>query len=278
VSDDDSAILLDHVRRRNLLVDIDTTVPQSARVWNYWLGGKDNYPVDWAAGNAFARLYPSIGEDARASRRYLTRAVRYLAGQAGVRQFLDIGAGLPTVDNTHEVAQRVALQCRVVYVDNDPLVLAHARALLTSSPEGTTDYVDADIHDPAAILRGAAMFLDLTRPTALILMGILGHVADFEEARSIVRTLLEGLPSGSYLAHCDGANTNKVYNEAARIYNESSGGVPYILRSPEQLARFHDGLHLVEPGVVMSTRWRPDPRPHGEPAMVNQYGGVARKP
>jgi hypothetical protein len=256
---------------------IDTTVPQSARVWNYWLGGKDNYPVDRAVGDAFAKLYPSIGEEARAARHFLARAVRYLAGKAGIRQFLDIGTGLPTVDNTHEIAQRVAPQSRIVYVDNDPLVLAHARALLTSTPEGVTDYIDADLHDPAAILREASRVLDFTQPTALMLMGILGHVADFNEARSIVRKLLAALPAGSYLTHYDGADTNEVYNEATRIYNEVSGGVPYILRSPEQLARLYDGLQLVEPGVVMCTRWRPDPSPF-EPATVNQYGGVGRKP
>jgi hypothetical protein len=256
---------------------IDTTAPQSARIWNYWLGGKDNYPVDREAGDAFAKLFPGIGDEARAARYYLARTVRYLAGEAGIRQFLDVGTGLPNVDNTHEIAQRVAPESRVVYVDNDPLVLAHARALLTSTAEGATHYIDADIHDPEAILRAASQFLDFTRPTALILMGILGHVADFDEARSIVRTLMGALPSGSYLAHDDSTNTNQVYNEATRMYNEESGGVPYILRSPEQLARLYDGLELVEPGVVMCTQWRPDPGPFGEPPIVNQYGGVGRK-
>jgi hypothetical protein len=251
-------------------------VPQSARIWNYWLGGKDNYPVDREAGDAFAELFPGIGDEARATRHYLARTVRYLAGEAGVRQFLDIGTGLPNVDNTHQIAQRVAPECRVVYADNDPLVLAHARALLSSTPEGATHYIDADVHDPETVLHGASQILDFSRPTALILMGILGHVADFDEARSIVRRLMSALPRGSYLAHYDSSNTNDVYNEATRMYNEGSGGIPYILRSPEQLADLYDGLELVEPGVVMCTRWRPDPSPF-ELATVNQYGGVGRK-
>jgi S-adenosyl methyltransferase len=157
-------------------------------------------------------------------------------------------------------------------------VLAHGRALLTSNPEGAAHYIEADLHDPEEILRKAAELLDLTKPTALMLMGILGHVADFDEARSIVRKLMDGLPSGSYLVHYDSTNTDEVFNEATRIYNEESGGVPYILRSPEQLTRLYDGLQLVEPGVVMCTRWRPDPSQVGEPATVTQYGGVGRKP
>jgi hypothetical protein len=178
-------------------VKINTAVPQSARIWNYWLGGKDNYPVDRAAGDQYREAFPEIVDVARASRQFLTRAVRYLAGEAGIRQFLDVGTGLPTADNTHEVAQRVAPQSRVVYVDNDPLVLAHARALLTSTPQGATSYIDADLHEPDKILQGAAETLDFTRPVALMLMGILGHVTDYDEARSIVRRLLDALPSGS---------------------------------------------------------------------------------
>ncbi len=163
--------------------EIDTSVPHSARVWNYWLGGKDHYPVDRAAGEQFREVFPEIVNAARASRQFLTRAVRYLAGEAGIRQFLDIGTGLPTADNTHEVAQRAAPACRIVYVDNDPLVLTHARALLTSTPEGATDYVDADLREPGKIVEGAARTLDFTQPVALMLMGILGHAADDDEAR-----------------------------------------------------------------------------------------------
>jgi O-methyltransferase involved in polyketide biosynthesis len=259
---------------------IDTTVPHSARVWNYWLGGTDNYPVDRAAGDQFREVFPGVVEVARASRGFLTRAVRYLAGEAGVRQFLDVGAGLPTVDNTHEVAQRVAPDSRIVYVDNDPLVLAHARTLLTSTPEGKTAYVDADLRQPDEVLEGAARTLDLGRPVALMLMGILGHVGDYEEARSIVRRLLDALPSGSYLALDDGTDVvDKAGVEAQERYNQS-GAVPYHPRSPQQIAGFFEGLELVEPGVVSCPRWRPDPAEAGAglPAEVDAFGGVGRKP
>jgi hypothetical protein len=252
---------------------IDTTVPHSARIWNYWLGGKDNYAVDRTAGDQYREIFPGIADVARTSRGFLTRAVRYLAGEAGIRQFLDIGTGLPTADNTHEVAQRVAPESRIVYVDNDPLVLAHARALLTSRPEGATEYLDADLRDPAAILDAAADLLDLKRPIALMLMGIMGHFTD-EEAYPIVSRLLSGLPSGSYFALYDGANTNEAFNDAQRGYNES-GAVPYYLRSPEQFARFFEGLELVEPGVVPVPHWRPDPG--AAPVEIYSYCGVGRK-
>ncbi len=254
---------------------IDTTVPHSARIWNYWLGGKDNYAVDRAAGGQYAEVFPGIVDVARTSRAFLTRAVRYLAGEAGIRQFLDIGTGLPTLDNTHEVAQRVAPESRIVYVDNDPLVLAHARALLTSTREGACDYIDADLRDPAAILDAAAGQLDFTRPIALMLMGIMGHFTD-EEAYPIVSRLLDGLPSGSYFALNDGVDLNEAFNQAQRGYNQS-GAVPYHLRSPEQIARFFEGLELVEPGVVPVPRWRPDPDEAGTPAEDLAYGGVGRK-
>ncbi len=253
---------------------IDTTVPHSARIWNYWLGGKDNYAVDRVAGDQYREIFPGIAVVARTSRAFLTRAVRYLAGEAGIRQFLDIGTGLPTADNTHEVAQRVAPESQIVYVDNDPLVLAHARALLTSSPEGATEYLDADLRDPAAILDTAADLLDFKRPIALMLMGIMGHFTD-EEAYPIVSRLLAGLPSGSYFALYDGADTNEAFNEAQRGYNES-GAVPYYLRSPEQFARFFEGLELVEPGVVSVPNWRPDP--DAAPVEIYSYCGVGHKP
>jgi S-adenosyl methyltransferase len=261
-------------------LEINTSVPQSARIWNYWLGGKDYYPVDQAAGDQYREVFPGIVDIARASRQFLTRAVRYLASQAQVRQFLDIGTGLPTADNTHQVAQRVAPEARIVYVDNDPLVLVHARALLTSTPEGATDYIDADLRDPDKILAAAAATLDFTRPVALMLMGILGHVADYDEARSIVGRLLGGLPSGSYLTLNDGTNViSKAFEQAQEGYNQS-GAVPYILRSPGQIAGFFDGLELVEPGVVSCPRWRPDPAdPNGGlPVEVDAFGGVGRKP
>jgi hypothetical protein len=253
---------------------IDTTVPHSARIWNYWLGGKDNYAVDREAGDQYRDIFSGIAVVARTSRAFLTRAVRYLAGEAGIRQFLDIGTGLPTADNTHEVAQRVARESRIVYVDNDPLVLAHARALLTSAPEGSTEYLDADIRNPEAILEQARTLLDFSRPVALMLMGIMGHFTD-EEAYPIVRRLLAGLPPGSYFALYDGANTNAAFKAAQQGYNDS-GAVPYYLRSPEQFARFFEGLELVEPGVVPVPHWHPDP--DAEPVEIYSYCGVARKP
>ena len=256
---------------------IDVTVPHSARIWNYWLGGKDNYPVDRAAGDRLRETFPGMVDLARADRHFLARAVRYLADEAGVRQFLDIGTGLPTLDNTHEVAQRVDPQCRIVYVDNDPLVLAHARALLTSSPEGATDYVDADMHDPDTIIKAAGRTLDFGTPIALMLLGVMGHIRDDSDARSIVDRLMAALPSGSHLVIAQGTDTNESLVEAQRQYNES-GAAPYHLRSPERVARLFDGFELVEPGVVPVPQWRPDPSPFGHSSHVYAFGGVGRKP
>jgi S-adenosyl methyltransferase len=255
---------------------VDTSIPQTARIWNYWLGGKDNFAVDRQVGDEIREAFPEIVQNARLSRAFLVRAVRYLAGEIGVRQFLDIGTGLPTADNTHQVAQSVAPESRIVYVDNDPLVLVHARALLTSSPEGVTNYVDADLRDPDTILREAAQTLDLTRPVALMLMGILGHISDDDQALSIVRRLMDGLPSGSYLASYDGTDTSPEVVRAAEIWNQSANPT-YHLRSPERLARRFEGLELVEPGVVSVTLWRPDPGSE-PPKEIDQYGGVGRKP
>lgn len=256
---------------------VDVTVPHSARVWNYWLGGKDHFAADRELGDKVTQFFPDIVEIARTSRQFLVRAVTFLAGEKGIRQFLDIGTGLPTANNTHEVAQRIAPQSRVVYVDNDPLVLVHARALLTSSPDGATDYIDADVHDPENILAAATKTLDFSQPVALVMLGILGNVVDYDEARSIVRRLVDAVPSGSYLVLNDGTNViNKAArDEATRMSIEA--GSPYIARSPEQIAGYFEGLELVEPGVVSSSRWRPDP---GEelPAEVDQFGGIARKP
>jgi hypothetical protein len=181
---------------------VDATVPHSARIWNYWLGGRDNYEVDRLAGDQFREAFPAIVDNARAFRQFLHRGIQYLTAEAGMRQFLDIGTGLPTASNTHEVAQQQAPTARVVYVDNDPLVLAHARVLLTSSDEGATDYLHADLHDVDKILAEAARTLDFGAPIALILSGILGHIADYDEARSIVSRLLDALPSGSHLLIC----------------------------------------------------------------------------
>jgi S-adenosyl methyltransferase len=254
---------------------IDTSVPHSARIWNYWLGGKDHYLVDREAGDKYRESYPGIVDTARASRYFLTRVVRFLAGEAEIRQFLDVGTGLPTVDNTHEVAQRVAPEARIVYVDNDPLVLAHARALLTSAPEGMCDYVDADIREPAKILTAAAQTLDLTQPVALLLMGVIGHIGDYAEARSIVSGLLDGLPPGSYFALYDSITSTRAHSEAGKQYAET-GAVPYHLRTQEEIAGFFTGLTLIEPGIVPVPDWRPDPSPF-PPSQVPTLGGVARK-
>jgi hypothetical protein len=257
---------------------IDTTVPHSARIWNYWLGGKDNYAVDRAAGDEYTKVFPGIVDVARASRSFLTRSIRYLAGEAGIRQFLDVGTGLPTVDNTHQVAQRVAPASRIVYVDNDPLVLAHARALLTSTPEGATAYIDADLRDAGKIAKEAGNTLDFTKPIALILSGIMGHVSDTDDARSIVRHLMDGLPSGSYLSLNDGTRViAQEFEQAQEGYNET-GAIPYTLRTPDEIASFFDGLELVEPGIVSCPRWRPEPTPPGPPTDVDAFGGVGRKP
>jgi hypothetical protein len=254
---------------------IDTSVPHSARIWNYWLGGKDNYEVDRAAGDQFSAIYPAIVDIARADRAFLGRVVRFLAGEAAVRQFLDVGTGLPTANNTHEVAQGVAPESRIVYVDNDPLVLVHARALLTSSPEGITHYLDVNMGDPEMVLREAAMWLDLTQPVALTLMGVLGHVTDYAEARSIVAGLIDGLPAGSYLAINDSINTSEALEEALRVY-EASGAVPYRTRSLEEFTGYFDGLELVEPGVVLVADWRPDLGVIRGPE-IPQVGAVGRK-
>ncbi|MFF3488079.1 SAM-dependent methyltransferase [Streptomyces sp. NPDC002701] len=257
---------------------IDTSVPHSARIWNYWLGGKDNYPVDEEAGDAYTDVFPGIVTIARSSRAFLGRSIRHLVEEAGIRQFLDVGTGLPTVDNTHEVAQRLAPEAKVVYVDNDPLVLAHARVLLTSTPEGATDYVDASLFAPDLILEAAAKTLDLSRPTALILSGILGHVADHDQARALVRDLMAGLPSGSYLCVNDGSRgTDPAYEAAQDGYNET-GAVPYFLRPVPQIEAYFEGLEMVEPGVVSVPLWRPDPDGAGEPTPIGQHGGLGRKP
>ena len=259
---------------------IDVTVPHSARIWNYWLGGKDNYEIDRTVGDQVARLFPGIRETARVSRALQARVIGYLAAEAGIRQFLDVGTGLPTADNTHQVAQRIAPESRIVYVDNDPTVLAHARALLVSSPEGSTDYVDADLRDSGRIMSEAARTLDFTQPVALLLNGIVGHVEDDGEARACVRRLVAALPPGSYLSMSDGTDTDKTAVRSSKLYKDS-GAVPYHMRSPAVFVSFFDGLELVEPGIVSREDWRPDSAPL--PAAVSlprlpSLAGVARKP
>jgi hypothetical protein len=259
---------------------LDTSVPHSARVWNYWLGGKDNFQVDRAVGDQFEQLYPDITVVARSSRAFLKRAVTFLATEAGIRQFLDVGTGMPTVENTHQVAQAAAPEARIVYVDNDPLVLVHARALLTGTPEGVTEYVDADLRDPAAILEAASRTtLDLSQPTGLILMNILGHVPDLDEAVAIVRQLVGALPSGSYLVTADGTNVidGPAFDAAIDIWNQA-GSLSYHLRKPEEIAQFFTGLELVEPGIVSCSLWRPRNGDVGTAVAVDEFCGVGRKP
>jgi hypothetical protein len=260
---------------------IDTTVPHSARIWNYWLGGKDNYPVDWAAGDAWKAQNPEIVVIAREVRAFLKRAVTFLAGEVGIRQFLDIGTGLPTADNTHEVAQRVAPDARVVYVDNDPLVLAHARALLIGTPEGLTKYLHADMHDASGLIDSASEILDFSEPVAVLFMSVLGHIADVDEARTIVREVVARVPSGSYLALCDGTPTEQ--KRKAQEGYAKTGAVPYRSRPAEEITSFFDGLEWVEPGFVSIPLWRPDRPADGVPVIgssptpVANYGGAARK-
>ncbi|MGC5343571.1 SAM-dependent methyltransferase [Streptomyces sp. DT24] len=258
---------------------INTSQPHTARIWNYWLGGKDHYAVDQEAGDQIRRLHPGIGDYALADRLFLGRAVRHLVADRGVRQFLDIGTGLPTADNTHEVAQRLAPESRIVYVDNDPLVLAHARALLTSTPEGRTDYLDEDLRNVDVILERAAETLDFSKPVALVLLGVVIFLNDDAEAHGIVGRLLEALPSGSHLvlSHTVTDPSMPDVDAAVAFWNEH--GTPKLTqRTPGQVTRFFDGLELLAPGVVSCSRWRPDAGLGGVPDEVAMFGGVARKP
>jgi hypothetical protein len=260
---------------------LDVTVPVSARIWNYWMGGKDYYQVDKRAGDEFAALYPGIRDMARASRLFLGRVVSYLAGEVGIRQFLDIGTGLPSKENTHEVAQRIASGSRTVYVDNDPLVMTHAQALLTGVGQDTTGYIEADLNDPEKIISIARKKLDFTQPVAIMLMGVLGHIGDpgkndDQFASSVVNYLKAALPAAGYLVIRDATNTVPAHSQALRTYEET-GAVPYHLRSPEQIIRFFGGLEAVEPGIVPIQQWRPDQRSSQFPEDINMWGGVAAK-
>ncbi|HEY0537526.1 MAG TPA: SAM-dependent methyltransferase [Actinoallomurus sp.] len=254
-----------------------TDRPHSARVWNYWLGGKDHYQVDRALGDKVAKLVPGIVASARADREFLNRSVRYLGEQKGIRQYLDIGTGLPTMDNTHEVAQRVAPESRIVYVDDDPMVLSHARALLTSTPEGVTDYLDADLRAPEKILEAAAGTLDFSRPIGLMLLAVMHLVVD-DEAYEIVRRLMADMPSGSHLVLTHACTDVETTQAAVRTYNESGIRTPIKGRSRSEIAEFFNGLQLVEPGVVCCPQWRPSPSSWAIPREVMTYCGVAIKP
>jgi hypothetical protein len=255
----------------------DAPVPHSARVVNYWLGGRDHFPVDRALGEQVEEAFPEIVELMRADRRFIVRSVTHLVQEEGIRQFLDIGTGLPTADNTHEVAQSLAPESRIVYVDNDPLVLAHARTLLTSTPEGSTHYIDADLLDPQPLLAKAREHLDFSQPIALVIMGTLGHFPADERTYSVARAYVDALPSGSFLALCDSTDTSPQIVEAAKAWNEHAAQ-PIHLRTPEEIRSFFDGLELLEPGVVSVPLWRPEEPRTGTAREVAQYGGVARRP
>ncbi|WP_330234927.1 SAM-dependent methyltransferase [Streptomyces sp. NBC_00566] len=257
---------------------LDTSVAHNARVWNHWLGGKDNYEVDRRVGEHVAGMFPVIRAVARADRDFLVRAVRHLVTERGIRQFLDVGTGLPTVDNTHEIAQRLAPASKVVYVDNDPIVLAHARSLLTSSPEGVTDYVDADVRDPDAVVARAGKTLDLAEPVAVMMLGILNFVLDDDEARDVVRRIMAAVPSGSVLVLTHPTYDGDVGGEgnvAAMEFWNANATPPITARDRAGIAAFLDGLELVGPGLLPCSQWRPDV---AEAAPLPQFGAVAVKP
>jgi hypothetical protein len=255
-------------------------VPHVARVYDYWLSGKDNFTADRVAAEEAIAAFPGIRLSAQANRAFLRRTVRYLTADEGVRQFLDIGTGLPSANNTHEVSQGTAPDSRVVYVDNDPLVLAHARALLTSTPEGATAYLDADLLDPDTILTQAAGTLDLTRPVGVMLLAILHYIPDLGEARRIVGRLLAAVPAGSFLV-VSHAGSDLMPEDVAAFEKSLNAHLPvgrqHVARPRSAVTGFFDGVQLAEPGVVRVSDWRPDsPEESATPTIL--WGGVARKP
>jgi hypothetical protein len=259
------------------IAGLDTSVAHPARVYDYWLGGKDNFAADREAAERVLAVTPGLRFRVRANRAFLGRATRFLAADAGVRQFLDIGTGIPTGDNTHEVAQQAAPDARVVYVDNDPIVLLHAQALLRSSPQGATDYVQADLRDPGLILDRAANVLDFGQPVAVMLLGVLHLVQDAEDPWGIVTRLMAAVPAGSYLTISHPAiDTHRAQADAQRVYNERVA-TPQTLRTRDQVARFFTGLDLVEPGLVQIHQWRPDPSDFAPEGVVSAHGAVGRK-
>jgi hypothetical protein len=247
-------------------------------VYNYWLGGKDNFAADREAAEQAIAANPGIVVDARANRAFLVRVVRYLAAECGIRQFLDIGTGLPTAGNTHEVAQAVTPEARIVYVDNDPVVLSHAHALLTSTPEGATAYLEADLRGAPAILRAGARTLDFSEPVALMLLIIMHLIPDTDDPYGIVATLMRALPSGSYLVLAHPASDIRAAQMAdmTRRVNERMNGPKATMRDRAAVTRFFEGLELLEPGVVQPQQWRPEPGVIS-PAQVTAWCAVARK-
>ena len=260
--------------------DIDTSRPHPARMYDYYLGGKDNYPVDRAAARRVLRAAPEVREIARANRAFLRRAVRFLVGEAGIRQIIDIGTGIPGAGNVHEVAGKIAPGTRVVYVDNDPIVHVHANALLGGS--GTTRIVLADLRQPQRILTQPKTLelIDFTQPVALLLVAILHFITDAENPAALAATLREALPPGSYIALSHGTNDfrTETAEKAAAVYDQATS--PATLRSHDQIAALFGGWHLVEPGLVQVPLWRPDSPPPGPRDLHRMwiYGGVARRP
>jgi hypothetical protein len=254
---------------------IDVSVANSARIWNYWLGGKDNYQVDRIVGDQIARRYPDVVKVARYARAFLSRAVTVLAGEVGIRQFLDIGSGFPAADNVHEVARRVAADSRVVYVDSDPLVLSHIRARLLDPADPLLHGVEADLTRPEALLSMASEHLDLRRPVAVVLVNVLGHLPTLELASSVVRRLMAPLPTGSHLVVADSTNVIDcaAVTEAITLWN-ATGSATYQLRSPAEITRLFKGLELLDPGIVTCPHWRPQIL---TPDPVDEFCGVARK-
>jgi SAM-dependent methyltransferase len=260
--------------------ELNTNVPQSARVYDYWLGGKDNFPADQAVAEAIAEQLPTIRDQVRAQRAFLGRAVRYLTRDAGIRQFLDIGTGIPSAGNVHDVAQEFAPDARVLYVDNDPIVLVHARALRPSTPQGRVAFIQADLREPEAILGAPELreTLDLSEPVSLVLIGIMHHLRDEDDPRRIVATLMEPLAPGSHLVLSQ--STPDFDPEAMRGLAAASeqGGIPNVPRSFADTEPFFAGLEMVEPGLVPLADWRPDPGAEHPSVTIHAYGGVARKP
>ncbi|MGY1435489.1 SAM-dependent methyltransferase [Streptomyces reniochalinae] len=263
-------------------VDLRVDKPHSARMYDYLLGGKTHYPADRAAAVKATEGWPGLPTAARANRAFLHRAVRYLVREAGVRQFLDVGTGIPTSPNLHEVAQAENPSARIVYADNDPIVLTHARALLRSSPQGRTAYLDADLREPNTLLEDPqlAATLDLSEPVALTLIATVHFVPDHHDPFGAVATLMDTLPSGSYLllSHATPDFSPEEINNAVAAYH--AGGIEAQVRSYSGILPFFDGLHLLDPGLVVITDWHPETTPFGPPAKsdVSFYGGLARKP
>jgi hypothetical protein len=260
------------------VIDLRIDVPHPARIYDYWLGGKDNFAADREAAEAVIAVRPTVVRDIRANRAFLRRAVARLASEAGIRQFLDIGTGIPTEPNLHEVVQAVIPSARIVYVDNDPIVLSHARALLASSRDGETAYIDADLREPAKILAQAAGTLDFTRPAALVLVGVLHLIGADEDPEGIIRQLVAALAPGSYLVvNAPASDVHaEVAAEGARRLAQM-GSTPVTRRTREEVAAFLAGLELVEPGVVQTHRWHPDPGISTDEYEVSAWAAVGRK-